>query len=536
MTHAAGLWAAETQLQRHEVPVGETVLGSRTGATGHRAQPWVLLDAGDATETAGQVWSTALAWSGSWRLTVQRGAEGGVGVTAGTGQDGAAVLTLQPGERHTTPSVLGLYSAEGFGGASRAWHRHIRAHVLPHPDETRPVLYNSWEATYFDVTEDGQRRLAALAASVGVELFVMDDGWFGSRRDDRSGLGDWTPFPGAFPDGLQPLVDEVHRLGMKFGLWVEPEMVNPDSDLYRTHPDWVLHFPHRRRTELRNQLVLNFARPDVVDWAYGWLTRLVARHGIDFLKWDFNRPFSEAGWPDAPHGDQDRLLLGHVRGYHSVLDRLRADHPQLRVEACSGGGGRVDLAVLARTDQAWISDNTDASDRLTIQHGYSHLYPARTMAAWVTDVPNHQTGRSVPLRFRFHSAMAGVLALGGRLTDWSPEELKEAAELVAEYKSFRHVVQHGELHRLRPPRLDGLTAVQYVTPGGAEAVVLGWRRQAPFGLPTPPLPLRGLDRDADYRDARTGEVRPGAVLLEHGLDLPLPWGDWSSAVVHLVRV
>ena len=533
LTHVHGLWAGETQVERVRVPVGETVLTSRTGTTSHRAQPWAMLDAGDADEDHGQVWSTALAWSGSWRLAVQRASEGLLGLTSGAGHDGVQ-LALAPGEVHTTPSAFGIYGDGGFGGLSRAWHAHIRAHVLPHPEETRPVLYNSWEATYFDVTEQGQRELAARAASVGVELFVMDDGWFGARRADNAGLGDWTPYPKAFPNGLRPLADEVHRLGMAFGLWVEPEMTNPDSDLYRAHPDWVLHYPHRHRTELRNQLVLNLARPDVADWAYRQLTRLVAENDVDYLKWDMNRQFSEAGWPGEPN--QDRLWFDYVRHYYDIVDRLRADHPRLRIEACCGGGGRVDLGVLARTDQVWASDNTDAADRLRIQEGYAQVYPVRTMAAWVTDVPNHQTGRSVPLRFRFHSAMSGVLGIGGDLTRWSEDELEEARDLVTEYKSVRHLVQHGELHRLRPARLEALTAVQYTAPDGSEAVVFGWRQQVSFAIPTQPLRLAALDRSARYRDARTGTEHHGAVLLEHGLPLPLPAGDWSSAVVHLVRL
>ncbi|MEZ0068455.1 alpha-galactosidase [Streptacidiphilus sp. MAP12-20] len=541
LSHAVGLWAAETQLKREPLPFGETVLTSRTGTTSHQAQPWAILDAGDANEgwadeTQGQVWSAALAWSGSWQLTLHRTPDNRLSLSAGAGHD-AVTVALRPGETHTTPPVLALYTpAGGFGGLSRAWHAHLRAKVLPHADETRPVLYNSWEATGFSVTLENQSRLAAHAAALGVELFVMDDGWFGARRDDHAGLGDWAPYPGAFPAGLRPLADEVHRLGMAFGLWVEPEMVNPDSDLYRARPDWVLHFPHRARTELRNQLVLNFARPDVAEWAHSRLTRLVAENDVDYLKWDMNRPFSEAGWPDEPSGRGDRLWFDYVRNYHSVLDRLRADHPRLRIEACSGGGGRVDPAVLARTDQVWVSDNTDAADRLVIQQGYTQVYPVRTMAAWVTDVPNQQTGRSIPLRFRFHSAMSGVLGVGGDLTRWQPAELKEAEQLIAEYKAVRHVVQHGDLFRLRPPGdLQSVSAVQYVTPEAAETVAFGWLPQPRFGLRPAPLRLAGLDRDARYRDTRTGELHYGAALAERGLDLQLPSEDWASTMVHLIR-
>ncbi|MCQ4079296.1 alpha-galactosidase [Streptomyces sp. RB6PN25] len=534
ISHVTGRWSAEGQLHRESVPHGEMVLTSRRGITSHHANPWVMLDAGDATEDRGEVWSAALAWSGSWHITVQRTSDGRTAFTGGAWHDGTS-LPLGPGEELATPHFAAVYTDGGFGAASRAWHSYVLARVLPYPDELRPVLFNSWEATGFDANETGQKALAQRAAQLGVELYVVDDGWFGGRRDDTAGLGDWTPAAKGFPDGLSPLIDEVHRLGMRFGLWVEPEMVNPDSDLYRAHPDWVLHFRHRSRTELRNQLVLNFARDDVAEWAYGWLTRLVGDNGVDFLKWDMNRALSEAGWPSRDDG-QDLLWPRYVHNLYDVIDRLRTEHPGLRIETCSGGGGRVDLGILSRTDQVWPSDNTDAADRICIQHGFSQIYPARTMAAWVTDVPNQLTGRSVPLRFRFHVAMAGVLALGGDLTRWSAEELAEAAELVAEYKKIRHIVQHGAQYRLRGPVDDGLCAVQYTTKDRREVFVLVWQQVRRHGTPRPVLRLAGLDPDARYRDTRTGAVHHASVLTGHGIAPELPAGDWSSASLHLMRV
>ncbi|MFG3586439.1 alpha-galactosidase [Streptomyces sp. NPDC047990] len=531
--HVTGQWSAESRLHRDRLAHGETVLTSRRGITSHHANPWVMLDSGEATEDHGRVWSAALAWSGSWRVTVQRTPDGRAGFTGGLGQDGASV-PLAPGEEFTAPPFAGLCTDGGFGAASRAWHAYVLAHVLPHPDEDAPVLYNSWEATGFDVDEVSQKALAERAAALGVELYVVDDGWFGARRSDHAGLGDWTPSGDRFPDGLAPLVRAVHGLGMRFGLWVEPEMVNPDSDLYRRHPDWVLHFTDRTRSELRNQLVLNFARPEVADWAYAWLTRLVGDHGIDFLKWDMNRAFSEAGWPGQQDGT-DRLGPQYVRNLYGVLDRLRADHPGLRIESCSGGGGRVDLGILARTDQAWASDNTDAADRMWIQHGYGQVYPARTMGAWVTDVPNQLTGRTVPLRFRFHVAMAGALGIGGDLTRWSEEELRDGADLVAEYKRVRHLVQHGRLDRLAPPAEDAVAAVQYTARDASETLLLAYRRVGRHGSPRPPVLLRGLTPAARYRDARTGTVYDSAVLGEYGLVPDLPPGDWASTSLHLIR-
>lgn len=532
LSHLVGGWNSEFQLRRDRLPVAETVLTSRRGLTGHHASPWLAVDDGTATEESGQVWSTALAWSGSWRVTVHRDPVGRTTWTGGFGHEGTG-WTLRPGESLSTPVYAGLHTPHGFGAASRAWHHYVRGHVLPEPGRDRPVLYNSWEATGFDVDEAGQMRLARLAAGLGAELFVLDDGWFGTRRDDRSGLGDWTPRPEAFPRGLRPLADEVHRLGMAFGLWVEPEMVNRDSELYRAHPEWVAHSPRLDATELRNQLVLNFGRPEVEAWAEQTLDRLVRENDVDWLKWDCNRAFTEAGWDGHP--DPDRLWIDHTRAVHRIMDRLRAARPGLRIEACAGGGGRVDLGILARTDQAWTSDNTDPVDRIGIQHGFGQLFPAQAMAAWVTDSPNGVTGRRTPLRFRFHVAMAGALGLGGDLTAWSEEELAEAAGLVDLYKRIRPLVQRGIQHRVAPAA-GPVTAVHYAAPDDSGHVVLAWRPTARFGHPTAPVRLPALDPGAHYVDEDLGHVHSGAVLVRHGIDPRLPAGDHASSLIRLRRV
>ena len=492
-----------------------------------------MIDPGDATEEHGEVWSTVLAWGGTWRLTVRRTLADQVVVTGGAGYEGAR-WHLRPGEEWQTPVLAGLYRRDGFGGTSRAWHHYVRAHVLRHPDEIRPVLYNSWEGTWFDVDATNQAELAAIAARMGVELYVMDDGWFGGRITDHAGLGDWWPNPTKFPDGLTPLIDEVHRLGMRFGLWVEPEEVNPDSDLYRAHPDWVLHMPNRRRTEIRNQLVLNYARPEVAEWAFATLDRLLTEYAIDFLKWDMNRAFTEAGWPDGE--DPDRLWFDHERNVYAVIDRLRAAHPGVRIECCASGAGRAELGMLARTDQVWTSDNTDPVDRIVIQDGYGQVYPALTMGAWASDSPNPLNGRRTPLRFRFHVAMAGALGVSGNLREWSEADREEAAALVATYKRVRRVVQHGDLYRLTPARVEGTTAVQYTSRDGSEVVVLVFRPLLRHGAPQPPLRLVDLDPQARYRDVDSGAVHHGAVLLHCGLPVELPSGDHASALVHLRRL
>ncbi|MEU8233285.1 alpha-galactosidase [Actinoplanes sp. NPDC048967] len=533
LSYVGGETKVEFQLQRMNLDTGEFTLTSRRGVTRQEVNPWLIVDRADASEEHGQVWSVALAWSGNWRITTRRTLAGHVTISAGSGP-GEPAWRLQPGETWQSPMCAGLYSAGGFGATSRQWHAYVRAHVLPAADEVRPVFYNSWEGCGFDVDEAGQRRMARVAAELGAELYVLDDGWFSTRTDDRAGLGDWWPHPDRFPDGLGPLIAEVHRLGMRFGLWVEPEMVNPDSRLYHDHPDWTLHMPHRHRTEIRHQLVLNFARPEVAEWAYTWLDKLLTDNAIDFLKWDSNRAFTEAGWPES--ADPGRTLTDHTRNLYRIIDRLRADHPRVRIETCASGGGRVDLGMLRRADQSWPSDNTDPADRMAIQEGYSQIYPAITMGACAGDSPSPVTGRASALTFRFHVAMAGALGLSGDLRAWPEPDRREAARLTATYRRIRHLVQHGDLYRLRPAALDRMTVVQYVSADAAETVVLAWRLfTRPREIDVPIVCLRGLDPSARYRDGERGVVLDGAVLMHAGLDLGLPPGDQASVVWHLRR-
>ncbi|WP_055482638.1 alpha-galactosidase [Sphaerimonospora mesophila] len=523
LSHVTGEWGGEFQVRRTPLAVAETTLTSRRGHSGHHANPWVMLDAGDATEDHGEVWSAALAWSGSWRITVEHDHDGHAGWSGGFGHDGVT-RRLGPGESLETPVFTGVYSAEGFGGISHRWHDHIRRHVLPSPGRIRPVIYNSWEAVGFDVTQARQMELAELAADIGVELFVVDDGWFGGRpgafsgrTGETAGLGDWWPDPERFPGGLTPLIDHVTALGMKFGLWVEPESVNPDSELHRTRPEWVLRQRNRRTTEVRDQLLLDFSRSDVAKWAHEWLDDLVTRNDIAFLKWDMNRPVTEAG---------DDVWIPFVRNVYAVIDRLRADHPHLMIEGCASGGGRTDLGMLARTDQIWASDNTDPAQRIAVQHGYGQIYPACTMGAWVTDSPNAITSGRAPLDFRFHVAMAGALGIGGDLPRWDADDLRQAKELVARYKEIRPVVHDGRLDRL------GDWAVQYTL--GPRVVVLSWRPTTLIRV-TAPVRLKGLDPGGRYRDEDTGEVHHGALLMSHGLPRPWPF-DATSELRRLTRV
>jgi len=542
LSYLSGRWAAETQLNREPIHEGMKVLESRLGHTGHNLNPWFAIDKGDATEEHGRVWFGALAWSGNWRITVEETPYRQVRVTGGYNTFDFS-YPLKPGEALETPAFYGGFAERGFGEASRLLHNLEREDIAPHGlnSRVRPLLYNSWEATEFNVSESGQKELADKAAKLGIELFVMDDGWFGKRNNDRAGLGDWFPNVDKFPNGLKPLIDHVNQLGMDFGLWVEPEMVNRDSDLYRAHPDWVMNFPSRPRSELRNQLVLNLARDDVREYIFNVLDKLATQYNIRYFKWDMNRTFSEPGWPEQAPADQRKLWVKYVWNLYDIMDRLRAKHPRLEIESCSGGGGRIDLGILKRVDEFWTSDNTEAFDRLRIQEGFSQAYAAKFMSAWVTDVPN-MNGRSTPLQYRFLVAMQGALGIGANLNKWSEEDSRVAKQMVELDKRIRDTVQLGSLYRLLSQRTNDVTANEYVSSNGRQAVLFAFRHSQEYNTPPPAIQLRGLESRAVYKlesiDGKLVDKQPelsGAYLMENRLDLNLR-GDFDSTAVLLHRV
>jgi alpha-galactosidase len=543
LTYLSGRWGEETLLTQEEIHAGVKVLESRRGNTGNQVNPWFAIDAADrATEDHGAVWFGALGWSGNWRIAVEQTPHHDLRITGGYNPFDFA-WPLAPGESLSMPPFYAAFTNRGFGEASRVFHRFQLAEILPRASAARPrpVLYNSWEATGFAVDEAGQMALAEKAARIGVERFVMDDGWFGARSSSRAGLGDWTPNAVKFPHGLAPLIEHVHKLGMDFGLWVEPEAVNPDSDLYRAHPDWAMNFPGRPRSEARNQLVLNLARDDVKEYVFSSLDKLVTENDIAFLKWDFNRSFAEPGWPEVPPAGQRKIWVRYVNQVYEIIDRLRARHPKLEIESCASGGGRVDLGILSRVEQVWPSDNTDAFDRLSIQAGFSHAYTPKIMMAWVTDVPTLDA-RAEPLAYRFQVAMMGSLGIGGNLNRWTDDDLALASRMIAGYKSIRSTVQEGDLYRLLPPGRDELAANVYVAKDGKQAVLFAFLHAQKFGRPSPAIRLAGLDEHAVYRVrplcgtlAEPMETASGAALMYRGLRFELK-GEFDGATVVLERI
>ncbi len=543
--YLTGRWAGEMNVQHEAVRPGARVIESRRGSTGQQNNPWFAIERGNSNDQdTGDVWFGALAWSGSWRITIEQDPLHQVRVTGGYNPFDFG-YKLAPNEQLETPVFYGGYTHHGIGGASRMLHQFELAKILPqapkpHP---RPVVYNSWEATEFNVTEQGQEVLAEKAAKIGVERFVMDDGWFGQRKDDHAGLGDWYVNKEKFPNGLKPLIDKVHALGMDFGLWVEPEMVNPDSDLYRKHPDWVLNFTGRPRSEGRNQLVLNLARQDVRDYVFGFLDKLLTENDIAFLKWDYNRNWSEPGWPAVAPDEQKKVYVKYIENLYSILQELRAKHPKVEIESCSGGGGRVDLGILRYTDEVWPSDNTDPFDRLTIQDGFTYAYTPGVMMAWVTDSPSGANHSPRSTEYRFLSSMQGSLAVGANLNHWQDEDFATAQHLIGEYKDIRETVQHGALYRLVSPANGSETsATESVATDGNQVTVFAFLHSSQFGYPYPRLFLRGLDKDAQYHlhwiTAKPGgklpETASGAYWMEHGVDLDLD-GDFQATAFRLEK-
>jgi len=545
LRYLTGRWAAEWTVQEQRIEPGEIVLQSRRGTTGHQNNPWFAVDReGDIDPDHGRVWFGALGWSGSWEITVEQDQVRDIRVSGGFNSFDFGYL-LAKGQSLEMPYFYAGYTDSGIGGASRLMHRFQIDSILPHHPNPplRPVLYNSWEATGFNVSEAGQMKLAEEAASIGVERFVMDDGWFGERDTDHAGLGDWYPNPQKFPHGLGPLIRKVHSLGMSFGLWVEPEMVNPDSQLYRQHPDWVLNFPGRPRSEERNQLVLNLARPDVRDWILHTLDQLLTENKIDFLKWDYNRNWSEPGWQQVTPDQEKNVYVDFIRNYYSILRELRAKHPNVEIESCSGGGGRVDLGVLRYTDEVWPSDNTDAYDRLRIQNGFTYAYTPGIMMAWVTDSPTWVNHRTLSLEYRFLSSMQGSLGVGANLSRWTPAEFATAERMISQYKSIRETVQRGLLYRLlEPTHGSEQSATEYVSRDGRQTVVFAFLHSSTELYPYPRLYLRGLKPDARYRlNAMDGKVAAGtpgeasgSYWMNHGIDVDLI-GDFQAAAFTLQR-
>ncbi len=524
-----GHWAAEQQKFTQNVSYGKIYIENRRGISSHNHNPYFILDK-NATETTGEVFFGALRLTGNFKGIIEQTAYGETLVQMGLNPYDFE-LNLKSKESFTTPSIICGYSDYGFERMSHNLHNFAKENILR--KGLRPVLYNSWEATEFDVKCDEQIKLAKVAKEIGAELFVVDDGWFGERNGIHNGLGDWYVNEEKFPNGLNPLIEEVKNLGMKFGIWVEPEMVNPLSKLYKDNPDWIYSFDNRERTTSRGQYVLNMTKKEVKEYVYNMLDELLSNYDIDYIKWDANRPISEPGAKNL--GDNEKnLWYEHIQAVYDIVKNLKEKHKDVLFEACASGGGRIDYGILGIFDDFWTSDNTDAYDRLFIQHTYSQIYPIKAMRAWVTDCPNFLSQRIIPLRFRYHSAMMGTLGIGSNILKYNEEEIELSRNMIEEYKNIRHIIQDGDFYRLENTSENDYHNFEYVN--GDEALLFVFLPQSKVGHRPVRIRLRGLEEDKMYEFKYNGEmiVKSGAYLMNYGLKIHLR-GDYQSELIYLKR-
>ncbi len=532
-----GRWAREFQMERINRFAGSYVRENRRGRTSHDCFPALILCDDKTSEQAGEAYGLHLAWSGNSRMRVDSNGDGRVFASMGALLFPGEIV-LEPGRSFKSPDVIGAFSSSGLSALSRQFHDHVR-HTLLRPStrsRARPVHYNSWEAVYFDHDLERLKALASRAADIGVERFVLDDGWFGARRNDRAGLGDWYVSDAVYPDGLKPLIDHVTDLGMEMGIWFEPEMVNPDSDLFRAHPDWILTLDGVDQVSFRNQYVLDISRPEVSDHLFERVSAILSDHDIGYVKWDMNRDLNHPG------NDQGFARAHtHVLALWALIDRLRDAHPDVEFESCSSGGARADFGMLARTDRIWTSDSNDALDRQIIQRGASHFLPLSVMGAHVGPRHCHITGRTLSMAMRAGTALMGHMGLELNLLEESADELDELKTAIALYKTHRALLHAGDFYRIdsaeylniigvvAQDKSEALYSVTYLT--GHIPALPSW------------LHLVGLDLKASYRMrqvwpqnwvsekspsiveamdlAGEGTVVSGEALMKAGMQLPV---------------
>ncbi|WP_418992669.1 alpha-galactosidase [Alistipes sp.] len=535
LTHFYGAWAREMQVDHTLLTHGTKSISSRKGVrTTHTENPSFLLslDTESFDENAGEVIAGALAWTGNFKLDFELDEFNTLHLLAGINPY-ASAYTLGAGERFTTPDLILTYSFEGAGGASRNLHDWARNHGVRSRGQACPTLLNSWEGAYFDFTTETLLRMIDRTREMGLEMFVLDDGWFGSefpRNDSSAGLGDWEVNRAKLPEGIDFVARYAHEQGLKFGIWIEPEMVNERSALYREHPDWVVGAVGRDKPRMRNQWLLDLTNPAVQDFVFGVFDRTMQLSPrIDYIKWDCNRHVESVGSAYLPADRQSRFWIDYVAGFYRVMERIRAKYPHVLIQACSSGGGRVDYGALRYFDEVWTSDNTEALSRLFIQYGTNLIYPAAVTGAHVSAVPNHQTANTTPLKFRFDVASAGRLGMELQPQQMTEAERAFARRAVASYTEYRDLVFGGDLYRIASPYdPEGFCALMYVSKDKSRAVVFAYCIEYQGRTVKPQFRLRGLDPEKRYLLTELnvdrskfwghGETLGGDFLIEKGIN------------------
>ena len=513
----SGSWARERYPVMRRLETGATQIESIRGNSSHQQNPFVILKRPNTDEAAGEAIGVSFVYSGNFRISAQVDPYRVTRIMAGINPTWFS-WKLDPGDSFQTPEAVMVYTDQGLNRLSQIYHRLYRERLMRGlwKEKERPILINNWEATYFDFNEEKLLKIAAKAKECGVELFVLDDGWFGARRDDHAGLGDWVAAKELLPGGISGLSEKVEALGMKFGLWIEPEMVNPDSDLYREHPDWCLHVPGREPSLSRNQLVLDYSRPEVVDHIHGMISKILRESRISYIKWDMNRSITDCYSVAKDPENQGEIYHRYILGVYSLYERLISEFPEILFESCAGGGGRFDAGMLYYAPQAWTSDDTDAMERVKIQYGTSYAYPIVSMGSHVSAVPNHQVGRITPLKTRADVAYFGTFGYELDLNRLSEEEQEQVREYTGFMKKYRSLIQFGTFYRLQSPFEHNESAWMVVSEDRKQAVAGFYRTLSRANCHFSKLRLQGLDPDLLYR-VNGEELFYGDELMNSGL-------------------
>ncbi|MCX8093099.1 MAG: alpha-galactosidase [Candidatus Goldbacteria bacterium] len=515
-----GGWINEMTLKIEEISYGKKVLESRTGNSSHIHNPsFFISKSSDLSEDCGELFFGQLLWTGNWKFVFERRFHDIVSFTGGI-NNFDSFLTLSPGMEFNTPSLLIGYSNEGLTKMTQMLHNFYREKIIQSNNlyNLKRVIVNSWEAFYFDINEEKLLKLADIASYIGAEIFVVDDGWFRGRNDDTSSLGDWKPAPNKFPNGIKNFITKIRQKGLKFGIWIEPEMVNPNSELYKKHPDWCYHFKDRKRIEMRHQLVLNITRNDVKNYIKKVLKYIIDEFDPDYIKWDMNRYISQVG---APNLKDKPVWIKHTETVYELMKYLKSLKPELILEGCAGGGGRFNGDIFKYVDQMWTSDNNDPFCRHYIQYGTSLFYPAIVMCCHVADSPYALTGRKSKLSFRVHTAMGGNFGIEANLLKWNEKEINYLKKEIDFYKQIREIVYYGDLFRLENPYKYKRVSFMYVNKDKSKAVLFVFALDNLYNNTY--LKLKGLDEKDKYFLELNGEkiIISGDKLIKKGLKIPV---------------
>lgn len=524
-----GRHAMERNMERMPVSHESTRIGSRRGTSSHQYNPGVILAGKNTNEDSGSCYGMLFVYSGNFLVEAEKDQYDQTRIQMGL-TDELFAYPLEAGAEFTAPEVILSYTNKGLSRLSQQYHHCIMNHICQgkYVHANRPVLINSWEAAYFDFTGDTIVELAKEAKALGIDMVVMDDGWFGKRNDDNSSLGDWYVNEEKLGGTLTKLIERVNVEGVKFGIWIEPEMVSEDSDLYREHPDWAITIPGRKPVRSRNQLVLDFSRKEVRDEIFKRICAVLDQGNVEYIKWDMNRSLADIYAPNVTYD--------YVLGVYDFLEKLTNRYPDILIEGCSGGGGRFDAGMLYYTPQIWCSDNTDAINRTRIQYGTSFFYPVAAMGSHVSAVPNHQTGRVTSMHTRGVAAMSGTFGYELNPALLNAKEKAEIRAQLAQYREYQELIREGDYYRLSNPFQDNFAAWMVVSDDRSKALVSVIRLTAEANPPAAYVTLKGMEEDAFYREKTTGKVYPGAALMEAGILLPAAVSEYEAYQIELERV